>query len=98
MIKDLQAAFEIAFGPCGRLLSLNKSKPDVIYNANIFVCDMKVWYGDFDKNKDITIIKIISLLLRKPIYVLREMDGRFEYESAPRIDKAVYKVELGRIV
>lgn len=73
----------------GRMISGSKSRyrerfPDneVYFNANIFVLgEGKVWYGDLDVTKDREDLQKIASQLGKDLYILREMDGRFENES-----------------
>lgn len=61
----------------------------VIFNANICIGPLKVWFGDINitESKD----KLIELaeLESEPLYVLSEMDGRFGNEDTPRIENAV---------
>jgi len=73
----------------GRMLSGSKSGyhdkyPDhlVIFNANIVTKSKgKVIYGDIDINKDIDTLKKISEELGEHLYVLYEMDCRFDTEK-----------------
>lgn len=61
----------------------------IVFNANICVGSEKVWWGDINvtesKDKLIELAKLESA----PLYVLSEMDGRFENECAPRIENAL---------
>jgi len=88
----------------GRMISGSKSGyrdrfPDneVYFNANIFILgEGKVWYGDLDITKDREELQKIARNLGKTLFVLREMDGRFENESLKDkeiISKAVCKIE-----
>lgn len=88
-------------GPSGRMLSASKGRyafnnPDniVIFNANVFNSKKeKIWYGDLDlSTKDIDNINKVAVELKNTLYVLREMDGRFEYEDNPNIKAAIYTV------
>lgn len=71
-----------------RMISFSKSLyrsqyPDhvVIFNANIFTEEEgKVWYGDLDISIDRTILEKCAKESGKQLYVLHEMDGRFENE------------------
>lgn len=73
----------------GRMISYSKSGyrdkyPDhnVWFNANVFTLeDGKIWYGDLDLTLDESKLKEISNILGKKLYVLYEMDGRFENEE-----------------
>lgn len=71
----------------GRLLGSSKSgycrthpNHQVYFNANIFTKNGKIWYGDLDLNIDGDKLDEIARLIG-PLYVLREMDGRFENEE-----------------
>jgi len=87
----------------GRMLSYSKSSyrdlhPDneVYFNANIFVLgEGKVWYGDIDVTKDRDSLERISSRLGKDLFILRELDGRFENEElkdSEIIAKSVCKI------
>lgn len=73
----------------GRMVCSSKSLyremfPDneVYFNANIFVLgEGKIWYGDLDVTNDIEALKNVASRIGKDLYILREMDGRFENES-----------------
>jgi len=55
---------------------------EVYFNANVFVLgEGKIWYGDLDVTKDREALENVAGLIGKDLYVLREMDGRFENES-----------------
>ena len=66
----------------------------VVFNSNICTEGGKVWYGDIDitKSKD-SLIKLAEAL-DSTLYVLLEMDGRFENEAEPKVDKYVAKIEF----
>jgi len=70
----------------------------VIFNANIVVklndgTFDKLWYGDLDITLDENAFRSIALDTECEIYVLREMDGRFEFEGDPQVDKYVFKTD-----
>jgi hypothetical protein len=73
----------------GRMISGSKSGyrqkyPDneVYFNANIFVLgEGKVWWGDLDITRDQDLLEEVSKSCGKKLYILREMDGRFENEN-----------------
>ena len=80
----------------GRMLSGSKSgyierypegKP--IFNANIITSQGKVWYGDIDLFYDKEKLQNVADLINDTIYVLREMDARFDTEENPDTSKAV---------
>jgi hypothetical protein len=74
----------------GRMISGSKSwyrknypENRVFFNANIFVLgEGKVWWGDLDITKDQEQLEKISAICGKKLYVLQELDGRFENENA----------------
>lgn len=72
-----------------RMLAWSKSRyreeyPDhvVVFNANVFTeSSGKVWHGDLDLTLDGDVLKSIAKEIGEPLYVLYEMDGRFENEN-----------------
>lgn len=89
MNNIIQFAFHDQGLISGRMITGSKSsyrsrKPDneVYFNANIFILgEGKIWWGDLDITQDRDILQKISTNLGKSIYVLTEMDGRFENEE-----------------
>jgi hypothetical protein len=86
-------------GHDGRMISPSKSSyrekfPEnlVVFNANICTSKEKIWYGDIDVTLDREKLKSLASEMGEEIFVLREMDGRFENESRPLIHNFVYKV------
>lgn len=88
----------------GRMISGSKSgymerNPGnkVVFNANIVIKSRgKVWYGDLDLTKDLEDLRFVAFDLKEPLYVLREMDARFENENQSfkyYESKAVEKIE-----
>jgi hypothetical protein len=74
----------------GRLISGSKSgyrnahlENLTIFNANICIDEGKVWYGDIDVTKSKVGLQEIVDKTNKTLYILFEMDGRFEYEERP---------------
>lgn len=73
----------------GRMVSHSKSsyvekfpENEVYFNANVFVLgEGKIWYGDLDVTKDLEMLESIASNIGKDIFILREMDGRFENED-----------------
>lgn len=87
----------------GRMLSMSKSSykekyPDnqVLFNANIFILgEGKVWYGDIDITRERENLENVAQEIGKDLFILREMDGRFNNEELPDsqiISKAVCKI------
>ena len=51
----------------------------VFFNANIVVPKYgKIWWGDLDVTRDFKPLLEVSKEIELPLYVLREMDARFE--------------------
>jgi len=88
----------------GRMISGSKSgyrdrypKNLVVFNANIVTKSRgKVWHGDLDVTIDYEKLESVAEVLEEDLYILYEMDGRFENEDAgfPYWEsKAVAKIE-----
>lgn len=94
-------AIEIAenhLGYRGKMISSSKSGymkrfPEnlVIFNANVCTEEGKIWYGDIDLTLSYKDLTNLSKELDQTIYVLRELDGRFENEKTPRNERAVVR-------
>lgn len=87
----------------GRMLSHSKSfyreqNPDneVYFNSNIFVLgEGKIWYGDLDVTNDKDSLERIASSIGKDLFILREIDGRFDNENlkdSEIINRAVCKI------
>ena len=84
----------------GAMISWSKSgyrdkypKNLAIFNANICTEGEVIWYGDLDVSlKKDTLIEL-AVARKETIYVLYEMDGRFENTDNPLIHKYVIKFE-----
>jgi len=85
----------------GRMISYSKSayreanpKSVCYFNANIVTArDGKIWYGDLDLTKDALGLKVVAEQIGQTIYVLKELDCRFEDEGkdgTQLISKAVW--------
>lgn len=61
----------------------------VVFNANLYLNRVKVWWGDLDLTIDLDALKSIQSETGLELIVLREMDGRFEAEESPNFDNAV---------
>jgi hypothetical protein len=90
-------------GMQGKMISGSKSgyrdkhpKNLAVFNANVCIVEngkgAKIWYGDIDITKSRESLKSLASIMGTDIYVLYEMDGRFENESNPVIGRFVYKV------
>jgi len=62
-----------------------------IFNANICTKNEKIWWGDLDVTLSQTLIADLAFILNEDLYVLYEMDGRFENEGKPKVDKYAVK-------
>lgn len=94
---DFYRLFEKRHWYCGRMLSGSKFAPKgqvCVWNANIVTKSQgKVWFGDVSITKDAKVLKEIATEAGEPLYVLREMDCRFDTEKDPidtLIGKAVW--------
>jgi len=87
----------IDFKHSGRMLTGSKGNylakhPDhvAVFNANLCVKSKgKIWYGDVDLTLDAKDLKRFAAEQGEDIYVLRELDARFEYERNPKYESAV---------
>lgn len=76
---------------CGRLLSGSKSgysqahpNNKALFNANIVIESKgKIWYGDIDLTTESDKLIEIAKELNENLYVLYEMDCRFDAENWP---------------
>jgi hypothetical protein len=90
-------AYDI-LGPLGQMLSASKSDYSkrypthtVVFNGNVCTKKLgKLWFGDIDTTKDSKKLDALAKALGEDVYVLREMDGRFENEGNPLFENAVY--------
>lgn len=94
----MKTLFNEKLGMEGRMISFSKSfyrneNPNnlVVFNSNIIVDGKKIWWGDID----VTINKINLIFLAKQInnsiFVLSEMDGRFNNEESPIVENYLVK-------
>ena len=87
--KRTSLVFNVFRYPFGKMLSSSKSRyrdrnpgNEVFFNANIFTIeDGKIWYGDIDYTKDQETLEKIATKLERNLYIVRELDGRFENEN-----------------
>jgi hypothetical protein len=71
-----------------RMISGSKSgyvnkhpKNQVVFNANVFSAEGKIWYGDLDLTLDCDKLQDAANELDFDLYILREHDGRFDNEE-----------------
>lgn len=60
----------------------------VIFNSNICTAVGKIWHGDMDLTLTSDKLSELAKRLNETIFVLYEMDARFEHEKEPLLDKA----------
>ena len=95
----------LKLGMVAHLISWSKSGyhdkyPDnnVIFNANVCIKQgllrrpTKIWYGDLDVSVSHKNLVELAKELNTSLYVLYEMDGRFENDEIPLISRYVYKI------
>ena len=95
---DLTKRFAEVLGYPGRMVCGSKSLYSdrnpaniTIFNSNVCTKeDGKLWYGDIDVTIDAEKLLDLAATIGKTVYVLYEMDGRFENEDAPLIEKAAF--------
>jgi hypothetical protein len=82
----------------GRMISGSKSgyrdrNPDnfAIFNSNICTEAGKVWFGDIDVTLQKETLCELAKANNETLYVLYEMDARFENEESPLLSKAAIK-------
>jgi hypothetical protein len=91
----------------GKMISWSKSgyrneNPEnlAIFNANIIEKTEKgyekIWYGDIDITLDYEKLIQISKVLDTEIFVLYEMDARFDRESAPNVSSFIVSAFFNR--
>lgn len=102
-MEKLQTALQEKLGSPGKLIAGSKSgyrsrypQNLALFNANVCIQNAdgnteKIWWGDIDISKSRNSLREISFEFETDIYVLFEMDGRFENERNPRIDRFVYR-------
>ena len=90
-------------GHPGRMISGSKSGyrnrfPDnrPVFNANVCVESGKIWYGDLDLTLDGEKLQQLADELGEKVYVLYEMDARFENEESPLLGQAIETYEPNR--
>jgi hypothetical protein len=88
-MENIEKIVELGFGICGKMLDGSKSDKNTIYNGNIIVGTKKVWFGDFRLHETYK-LDLLAKIVNEDVYLLREMDCRFDTEDKPRLDKAIY--------
>jgi hypothetical protein len=87
-VEDVLSPAASHLGFPGRMISASKSgykerNPDclVIFNSNVCTEKGKIWWGDLDVTKSKDALSELAKETGETIYVLFEMDGRFEHEE-----------------
>lgn len=87
-------------GQIGSVITFSKSNyrikhPNniVIFNCNIIIEGKKIWYGDIDVTLFKRDLLDISKEINKDIYLLYEMDARFDKELNPNLHNFAVKFE-----
>ncbi len=88
---DSNKIFTINQLPIGRMMSGSKNgyrlkypKNFAMFNANIITeKEGKIWFGDLDIDMDNSKLIEVSKLLKENLYILNEMDCRFDQEEQP---------------
>jgi len=84
-------------GACfGSKSGYRMDNPDnlVVFNANVIVEGLeKTWFGDIDLTFDEPKLKKAAEKIGRRVYVLYEMDARFENAKTPKLENAVYSTD-----
>jgi hypothetical protein len=97
-MEQLYLIAEKKLGTKGKMISASKSgyvqrNPEnlVVFNSNVCTDEGKIWFGDLDITLSYDSLSSLAKELGKTVYVLTEMDGRFENEASPRLGGSVIK-------
>jgi len=104
---EITQIIERVLGYSGRMISGSKSGYRKVYpenvpvfNANIVIEDggkyVKVWHGDVDLTIDAEKLLKASEKTGKKLYVLYEMDARFDREDDPAIERHIASYEASQ--
>ena len=96
MKEHLYKIAEEHLGFSGKMISFSKSgyvrkNPDnlVVFNSNVCTDEGRIWHGDIDVTLSYDSLSDLARETGKTVYVLMEMDGRFENEETPLLKKAI---------
>jgi hypothetical protein len=100
---EIEESVRTILGFQGAMISGSKSgycrnNPDnlPVFNSNVIAViegtPQKIWFGDIDITKSISKLEELARIMETEIYVLREMDARFEHEDKPVMNRFVIKV------
>lgn len=94
-MSDFYGMLDEGIGRPGNMLSGTKDRtrfPLAVWNANVCTRRLgKVWFGDLDLGSESTreTLQAVASAIREEVYVLREMDARFDTEEKPKFESAV---------
>lgn len=84
---------KIDFNRPGRMMSGSKRGPEgelCVWNANVCTKSKgKIWFGDINVTSEQSELQRLAKEQGEDVFVLREMDARFQHEDSPRYDRAV---------
>lgn len=106
-VSDNTASAEIVFAKygfdIGRMIAYSRStyisrRPNnqALFNANVITSEGKIWWGDLDLVDDSVKLQAVADELNKTLYILREMDYRFNKEN--QAFKEVEKLVIRKFV
>lgn len=99
---DMGAIAVKHLGPVGTMISASKSTYRdrfpahvVVFNGNVCTEEHgKIWFGDLDVTKSQKKLRALAEELGCTVFVLREMDGRFQNEHKPLLENAVATIQI----
>lgn len=94
-LNSIKTELEAILGYPGKILTWSKSvyreqHPNdvIVFNSNIFIEGVKMWFGDLNVTKSREMLSNFAKEYDTEMYVLYELDGRFECEYKPRLENA----------
>jgi len=86
-------------GMYGKMVGMSKSgylannkENLVVFNANVCIKENgKIWFGDIDVTKEQESLEALAIQLDTDIFILREMDARFDNEDKPEFKNFAVK-------
>jgi hypothetical protein len=94
-LGEIYSVCDELLGMPGVMLSGSKSAPAerrMVWNANIVISGkppVKVWFGDLSITDSNDKLQELANRTGKTVFILREMDARFDTERKPRLENAV---------
>ena len=94
-LNTIKTELETLLGYPGKILTWSKrvyrkQHPDdvIVFNSNIFIEGVKMWFGDLNVTKSREVLSNFAKEYGTKMYILYELDGRFECEYNPRLENA----------